>query len=272
MIHAEVIGSPVSHSRSPAIHCFWLDRLGIEGRYSATEVAAEELAGFLDERGSVPGWRGCNVTMPLKQQAARLAPVLTGAACTIGAVNLLSCDSGSLIGHNVDGEGFMEALRPRLAGRARRAALIGSGGAARAIARALAQEGFSIDLLARDREKARVLLSELAPGHDNRALALAESLEAAREPSILVNATPLGMRGHAPLPLDLAPLRPDTLVCDIVYEPLTTPLLAAAAERRLETLDGLHMLIGQAALSFEILFGTKPPREADDALRKLLLR
>ena len=278
-MRAEVIGDPIDHSKSPAIHGFWLDRMGLAGRYDRTRVPAEDLAAFLADRRGDPGWRGCNVTVPLKERIAPLLDRLNPAAALIGAVNTVVRDGDTLVGHNTDAAGFLEPLRAELARPHlfRMARVLGTGGAARAVVSALAGHDFTIVLAGRDVAKAEALLAELAPGEHH-----AVPLSTFAEPTdfrfddrvglldLVVNATSLGMRGQPPLPFDVSHAPPGSIVYDIVYAPLETPLLRDACARGLPVVDGLAMLVGQAAHAFALLFGTPPPRAYDDALRALL--
>ena len=174
--YAEVIGDPIAQSKSPAIHGYWLGKLGIEADYRATHVRAGELADYLHDRSTDEAWRGCNVTMPHKQAVmehlARLHPL----GERIGAVNTIVREAdGSLTGYNTDVAGFIEPLRPLLERRHlfRMARVIGTGGAARAIVAALADENVTIVLAGRDPAKARQLLDALDPGGEHHAVDLA---------------------------------------------------------------------------------------------------
>jgi len=280
--HAEVIGDPIAHSKSPLIHRFWLEQLGIAGRYERTRVEPPLLPAFLAERRADPAWVGCNVTIPHKQAVLPLLDGLDTHAARIGAVNTVVRDGERLVGHNSDAPGFLEPLRPHLAGRhlLRTARLFGTGGAARAIAHALLSEGFHLVLVGRTLAKAQALAAELGGGPDIHPA----QLDAFGPPirfdwgdmdgrlDLAVNATSLGMVGQPPLPLDLSHLPPGAIVYDAVYAPLETPLLAAAARAGHPVVDGLAMLIGQAAVAFRLFFGAEPPRDTagDAELRTLL--
>jgi shikimate dehydrogenase len=277
-----VIGDPIAQSRSPAIHGYWLGQLGLTADYRACHVAPGELADYLTARRGDPHWRGCNVTMPHKQAIMPLLDRLDPLARRVGAVNTVVREAnGALAGYNTDVPGFLEPLRPLLAGQHlfRMARILGTGGAARAIVAALAQEGFVLVLAGRDPAKARALLDELDPGGDHHAVDLAHFAGAtdfafddrAHCLDLIVNASPLGMAGQPPLLFDLSHAPPNSVVYDIVTHPLDTPLLKAARAAGLRTIDGLSMLIGQAAVAFEHFFGQPPPRaDGDAALRALL--
>ena len=282
MIYAEVIGDPIAQSKSPAIHRHWLERLGIEADYRAAHVRSEGLAAYLAERRADPAWRGCNVTMPHKQAVMPQLDRLDPLAARIGAVNtIVREDDGALTGHNTDAPGFLEPLRGLLdrVHLFRMARVLGTGGAARAIIAALAAENVVIVLAGRDPAKARPLLDELDPGGEHHATDFAhfaESTDFAFDDragcfDLIVNASPLGMAGQPPLAFDLTHAPPGSVVYDIVTHPADTPLLQAARAAGFPTIDGLSMLIGQAAVAFEKFFGRAPPRDdGDRGLRALL--
>lgn len=264
--YAEVIGDPVAHSKSPLIHRFWLDQLGIDADYRATRVAPDGLAAYFAERKSDPAWLGCNITMPHK--IAALGHVFDSGdlAQSIGATNTVIRDGDRLVATNTDAAGFYAPLAEvDLAGAP--VAVIGSGGAARAVLFALSRcDVGSVTLIARSPLKAAMLLSAL------KLRGATQMLDAPLPPvSLLVNASPLGMAGHDAFSGDLARLQPGAIVYDLVYEPLVTPLIAAAEARGLATIDGLEMLVGQAAVAFELFFDQPAPREHDAELRELLM-
>lgn len=266
MNYAEVIGDPIAHSKSPVIHGFWLDALGLAGRYEKTRVTADELGAFFAGRAADPDWRGCNITVPHKVAALDHVPDPGGVRETIGAINtVFRGEDGALIGTNTDAAGFYAPLAEfDLEGAP--VAVVGAGGAARAVLFALARAGVErVTILNRSPLKAMGLLSLFGLKGD------AVPLDAPIPPvALLVNASSLGMVGQPPLDLDLSNLPDDAVVYDAVYAPLETGLLKAARARELETVDGLEMLIGQAALAFELFFGKAPPRERDGELRALL--
>jgi shikimate dehydrogenase len=279
--YAEVIGDPIVQSKSPAIHGFWLGKLGLDAEYRACHVRSQALADYFSARRSDSAWRGCNITMPHKQAAIPLLDRIHPVARRIGAVNtVVRNPAGQLVGYNTDAAGFLEPLQPLLAPTHlfRMARIIGAGGAARAIVVALADQGFTLVLAARDPAKAQALLTELAPRGEHHAVALAHFASATdfafddREGllDLVINASPLGMAGQPALAFDFSHAPPGSLVYDIVTNPLVTPLLAEARARDLPTVDGLAMLIGQAAAAFERFFGAAAPREHDADLRGLL--
>ncbi len=281
--YAVVIGDPIAQSKSPKIHNFWLEKLGIEADYRACQVKPEGLADYLAERRADPLWRGCNVTMPHKQAIMPLLDQIDPAAAQIGAVNTVKRGSnGGLEGINTDSKGFLEPLRGDLdaAHYFRMARIIGTGGAARAIITALAGHGFTLVVAGRDPAKARALLDELAPKGEHHAIDLAHFADPTdfvfddREGCIdlIVNASSLGMAGQPPLAFDWSHAPPGAIAYDIVTAPLDTPFLRDARAKGHRTIDGLSMLIGQAAVAFEHFYGHPAPREHDAELRELLAR
>lgn len=279
--YAEVIGDPIAQSKSPLIHNFWLEKLGIDAEYRATHVMRGELAEFLASRRNDSAWLGCNVTMPHKQDVVPLLYNTQAPADAIGAVNTIyPAFDRLLVGANTDAAGFLEPLTKILAERHlfRMARVLGTGGAARAIIAALAKEGFTLVLAGRNPEKARSLLDELAPDGEHHN----PPLEHFASPTdfefddregcydLIINTTPLGMRGQLPLPFDFSHAPPGSVVYDIVTDPVETDFMKRARDAGFETIDGLSMLIGQAAAAFELFFGAKPPREYDEDLRARL--
>jgi shikimate dehydrogenase len=255
-----VIGWPVEHSRSPLIHRYWLAQYGIDGAYEKVAVPPEQLEGFL---GSLfeRGFTGANVTLPHKEAALRLADSADAAARAIGAANTLWFDDDAeLQATNTDVHGFMTHLvgeAPHWSKASRPVAMLGAGGAARAILYGLLQAGASKVLLMNpSRDRAEVL----ARSFDGvvEVIDWSQRNEALGGCGLLVNATSLGMTGKPPLVLDLAALPPDAIVADIVYSPLETPLLAAARARGNLTVDGLGMLMHQAVPGFQRWFGIRP--------------
>jgi shikimate dehydrogenase len=244
-------------------------------------VTADGLEAYLATRRDDPLWRGCNVTMPHKQAVIPLLDRLDPLAARIGAVNTIVAEDGKLVGYNTDAGGFLEPLRGELANQHlfRMARVLGTGGAARAIIAALARENVMIVLAGRNPDKARALLDELDPEGEHHVAPLshfAEPTDFAFDDrqglfDLVVNASPLGMAGQGPLDFDLSHVPPGSIVYDIVTHPLDTPLLQAARGAGFRTVDGLSMLIGQAAEAFERFFGVAPPRsDGDAALRQRL--
>ena len=280
--YAEVIGDPIAHSKSPVIHNFWLEKLGAAPTYRAQHVLSDKLGDYIKSRRIDPEWRGCNITMPHKQAAIDLADRLDPVATQIGAINTLVREGDQLIGYNTDAVGFLEPLRGELSQEHyfRMARVLGTGGAARAIVAGLAGQGFTIVLAGRNPDKARSILEEVAPKGQHHAVHLdhfAEPTDFAFDDrdgclDLVVNASPLGMRGQSELAFDWSHAPPGAIAYDIVTDPLDTALLRNARAAGHQTLDGLNMLIGQAAAAFEKFFGQAAPREHDAQLRELLTR
>jgi shikimate dehydrogenase len=266
--YAEVIGDPIKHSKSPLIHGFWLKKLGLVADYRATHVLADGLADYFNQCRDDPDWRGCNITIPHKVAALDHVADPGRVRDSIGAINtVFRGEKGELIGTNTDAAGFFAPIS-ELDWTGRDAVVVGAGGAARAILFALAQADIgSVTVLARSPLKAAALLSHF--GLKGKVQAIDVPLPPAE---LLVNSSPLGMAGQPPLDLNLSGLPDEAVVYDIVYAPIETGLLAAARGQGLDTVDGLDMLIGQAALAFELFFGQAPPENCEDELRELLLR
>ena len=265
--YAQVIGDPIAHSKSPLIHQFWLDALGIAATYEAEHVTPDRLAGYFEQRRNDANWRGCNVTVPHKIAALEFVTDPGDVRNSIGAINTVFRGSGgALVGTNTDAGGFYAPIADLdLAGE--RAIVIGSGGAARAVLFALAQADIGeVTILARSGLKAAGLLAQF--GLKGKVLPMDARLPKA---GLLVNASVLGMKGQEPLEIDLSPLPETALVYDLVYAPLETRLLKAAKARELDIVDGLDMLIGQAALAFQLFFGQAPPPDMEDELRAKLM-
>jgi shikimate dehydrogenase len=264
--YAEVIGDPIAHSKSPLIHNFWLEKLAIAGDYRKTHVLAEGLADYFAVRRDDPAWRGCNVTIPHKVAVLDLIEDRGDVRDSIGAMNtVIRAEDGTLVGTNTDAAGFYAPIADYdLAGRD--VILIGAGGAARAILFALGRcKVGHVTIVNRNVLKASALLAR--SGLRGAALPLGAPLPPA---ALVVNSSALGMAGSPPLEIDLSAMPDDCLVYDVVYAPLRTELLKQAEQRGFETIDGLEMLVGQAAVAFELFFGAAPPREHDAALRTLL--
>lgn len=264
--YAEVIGDPIAHSKSPLIHGFWLEKLGIRAEYRRTRVAPEELADWLKSRKSDPYWRGANLTIPHKEKIIPLVDDPDGLASSVGAMNIIVPDGRKrLHGYNSDISGFAEPL-DNFSLKGKTAAVYGAGGAARAVLAALRDMGIAhVTILNRSEDRARALLDQF--GLEGQVLPLFAPLPSVE---LVVNSTALGMDGYDPLAPDLSGLPSEAIVYDIVYAPLETELLAEASGRGLRTLDGLNMLIGQAAKAFQLFFGMEAPRDHDFELRALL--
>jgi shikimate dehydrogenase len=261
---AFVIGYPIKHSRSPLIHGHWLEHYGIQGSYEAIEVAPADLPAFLDRIRSGE-FVGGNVTVPHKEEAWRLVDFHDLETNELKAFNTLSqlptADGIAIYGENTDLYGFIANLDQQAPGWSdglENAIVLGAGGAARAVAAALAlRVSGKVRILNRTRERADALAADIVP---RRAVggALDDFAALAPDTQLVVNTTTIGMHGTRfdDLRLDLLPR--DALVTDIVYVPLVTPLLADARALGLRTVDGLGMLLHQAVPGFEAWFGVRP--------------
>ncbi|WP_406873055.1 shikimate dehydrogenase [Aminobacter sp. P9b] len=268
-LKAFVCGHPIAHSRSPLIHSHWLKSYGIDGSYTAIDVAPTDFAAFLSGLAAA-GLRGGNVTIPHKEAAFAAVQRRDEAAEQIGAVNTLWFEDGVLWGGNTDAYGFAANLDYFAPGWAKGdvAVVLGAGGASRAIIHALKQRGFKdIRIVNRTVARAEQLADQFGTGVT--AHPQAATLELLGDASLLVNTTALGMHGNEGLPADPATLPGHAIVTDIVYVPLETPLLTAAKARGLKTVDGLGMLLHQAVPGFERWFGKRPEVTAE--LRNLIV-
>jgi shikimate dehydrogenase len=263
-----VIGWPVEHSRSPLIHDYWIRQFGLPAAYRREAVPPERFADFVGHLAD-HGYVGANVTVPHKEAALRLsAPDAVAAA--VGAANTLWLDAGVLRSTNTDVEGFVASLDAGVPGWAvevESAVVLGAGGAARAIVSGLIERGVRrIHVVNRSLDRATALGRRfgervIPSDWDRRNDLLADA-------GLLVNTTTLGMAGQPPLEIDLARLPASAVVADIVYVPLVTPLLTAAGARGLRTVDGLGMLLHQAAGAFARFFGPRP--QVTQGLRTLV--
>jgi shikimate dehydrogenase len=275
MTKAFIVGHPVKHSRSPLIHGHWLKRYGLEGSYERIDVAPVNFADFLRsfERD---GFAGGNVTIPHKEAAFAGALRRTARAERLKAVNTLWFEDGVLWGDNTDVIGFMAHLDRSLGTSWGRdvdtALIIGAGGAARAVVAGLQDRPLKRIMVAnRTGPKAGELVDDLKGSGPAalEAVAWEELGPALARSRLIVNTTSLGMMGQPPLLLDLEVAPADAVVADIVYVPLKTPLLAQAEARNLRIVDGLGMLLHQAAPGFERWFGVAP--EVTPELRALIV-
>jgi shikimate dehydrogenase len=261
--YAEVIGDPIDHSLSPIIHSFWLDALKLKASYGRRRVNRAELSAYVAEKRSDPDWRGSNVTMPLKLDAVALADGAADWAVAAGAANVLMMREGKLVAANTD-VGAIAALVSRLhqaGARMGSVILLGNGGAARAALVALKLVGINnVRIQARDLAEATKLAVEFGLEVEP------ELFTAPIASDGLINATPLGMAGRDCLNCDLERMPVQGWVFDMVYDPVETPLIGAARGRGLQTVDGLHMLVEQAAASFKLFFGQDAPRDRDAEL------
>ena len=274
---AAIVGWPVEHSRSPALHGFWLKQHGIDGHYGRLPVepkraALEELTTFLKR---TPNARGCNLTLPHKIDIMPLLDRIDPLAKHIGAVNtVIKQADGTLEGRNSDGFGFLEALKqgaPGWQAAAGPAVVLGAGGAARAVIATLVAAGVPELRLVNRTQSSAIDLGVAFTPNDGRRIAIErwdERDDALDGATLLVNTTSLGMKGQPPLEIDVGRLSADAVVDDIVYVPLETRLLAAARARGQRCIDGLDMLLHQGRLGFEAWFGQKVAVESGAAPRR----
>ena len=268
---AAVIGHPIAHSRSPKVHGHWLRRHDVRGYYIPMDVGAADLERVLQTMPRM-GFVGCNVTIPHKETVLRLAQSVTDRAALIGAANTITFrDDGTMQADNTDGYGFLENIRHAATGWSPRdgaAAVFGAGGAARAVIVALLDAGApEIRLTNRSRARAEALRQEFGAKvivHD-----WVRAGNIVDDAATVVNTTSLGMEGKAPFRVPLDGLTPGAVVSDLVYTPLETDFLRAARAAGCIAVDGLGMLLHQAAPGFERWFGPRP--EVDDELRAAAL-
>ena len=264
---AGAIGWPISHSRSPLLHNYWFDRYRIDGVYVPLGVGPADLAAVLHALPKM-GFLGVNVTLPHKEAVLPLVDSLDPLAAEIGAVNTVLIDEdGRTRGCNTDGVGFLAHLSatvPDWRERTGKVVLIGAGGAARALAATFIQAGTAeLCLVNRTVERAEALLDRLdSKATRTSARPWSERQVALEGADLLVNTSSLGMTGQPPLELGLDALPSTAIVADIVYAPLETGLLEAAAARGHDTVDGLGMLLHQAVPGFTHWGGRAPAVDA----------
>jgi shikimate dehydrogenase len=270
LIKAFVTGWPVSHSLSPALHGFWLERHGIDGSYDALPVKPEAFGDFMRNLPD-SGLAGGNVTIPHKETAFALCDVLDGEAGAIGAVNTLWVEAGKVHGSCTDAYGFSANLDQNQPDwrNAQSALVIGAGGASRAIVHALLSAGIKqITVANRTLDRAQALIGNFSG--ELRACGWDAIPAAIPGAGLIVNTTSLGMQGgEGAETIDLRPAKSGAIVTDIVYVPLETPFLRSARDHGLATVDGLGMLLHQAVPGFERWFGVRP--KVDAPLREHLL-
>lgn len=268
---AGVIGDPIGHSKSPRLHGHWLSDYGLAGHYIPMQISAGDLPEALKTLPKL-GFKGINVTIPHKELALSLANEVTDAAARIGAANTLTFrEDGTFQADNTDGYGFIQNListAPSWQADTGPAAVLGAGGACRAIIVALLDAGCpEIRLSNRTKDRAEGLARQFGP----KINVVDWGQEAAlfSEVALAVNTTSLGMEGQPPFEFALDGLPNAALATDLIYTPLKTPFLQAASEKGCATVDGLGMLLHQAVPGFERWFGKRP--EVTDALRDIVL-
>lgn len=268
---AGVLGHPIAHSKSPLLHGFWLTRMGIKGHYIPMDVAPDDLAAAFETLPKL-GFRGVNVTIPHKEAALALADVITDRAATIGAANTITfMPDGKIHADNTDGIGFITNLRDRAPlwrPDAGPAAILGAGGAARAVIWALLDAGVpQVRIANRTRARADILCATF--GEKLRVYDWSDTPQMLQEAMTVVNTTSLGMAGQGDFPFGFDALSARAVVTDIVYNPLKTDFLSQAEAQGCIIVDGLGMLLHQAAPGFVTWFGQMPV--VDQATRDLVL-
>jgi shikimate dehydrogenase len=261
-----IFGHPVSHTLSPAMHNAAFDELGMNWRYLPFHVAPERLGEAVAGIRAL-GLRGVNVTVPHKEAVMRHLDRIDDEAGRIGAVNTIVNDDGVLTGHNTDGRGFVKSLEERgITVGGRRIAMLGAGGAARSVAFSLLASGAaSIHIANRTVSRAASLADDL--NRIRHAVTAASEIGSLSGFDILVNTTSLGLHPEDALPVDTAMLNNEIAVCDLIYNPAETPLLAAARRLGAKTVNGLGMLLWQGAVAFRLWTGAEPPV---DVMRRAL--
>ncbi|MGI9394019.1 MAG: shikimate dehydrogenase [Boseongicola sp.] len=268
---AGVIGSPISHSKSPKLHGYWLQRYGIRGHYIPMDVASDDLESAIRVLPKL-GFVGLNVMIPHKEHVLSIADLVTDRAALIGAANtLIFRKDGKIHADNTDGYGFIEALRqgaPNWKPAAGPAAVIGAGGAARAVLAALIEIGVEkIRISNRTRTRAEALRQDF--GTKIEVVDWVQAGNMFDGATTVVNTTSLGMTGKQEMRVPLDGISKPAVVTDLVYSPLETRLLKHARNAGCTTVDGLGMLLHQAAPGFERWFGARP--DVDDATRNAVL-
>ncbi|HAV09869.1 MAG TPA: shikimate dehydrogenase [Rhodobacteraceae bacterium] len=269
---AGVIGSPVAHSKSPRLHMHWLKAHGLPGHYIPMDVATDDLETALRTLPRL-GFVGVNVTIPHKEAVMKIADLITDRAALIGAANtLIFRKDGKIHADNTDGYGFIENLKqnaPDWAPKSGPAAVLGAGGAARAVISSLLEVGVP-EILVANRTRAR---SDALVQDFGARVTVVEWVQAGNmleDAATVVNTTSLGMVGKPELRVPLDGLRPGQVVNDLVYAPLQTRFLREAQEAGCTVVDGLGMLLHQAVPAFERWFGVRP--DVDAATRAAVLR
>lgn len=262
-IKAGLLGHPVSHSKSPLIHNYWIRKFGLNGEYTAMDVRPDQLEKHLKDCIK-NGFTGLNLTLPHKETVMEFCDTIDATAKAVGAVNTLVIYKGKISGFNTDVFGFTENIQdsePTFDFKAGPAVVIGAGGAAHAIVYALQEQGApDIRIVNRTAERAQELASKFK---NAKAVAWEERSDTLAGANILVNTTSLGLEGQPPLDMDLSYLDPKTLVHDIIYSPLYTPLLREAESHGCHVVNGIGMLVHQARPAFRNWFGVMPDYDAE---------
>ena len=269
---AGVLGSPIAHSKSPQLHRHWLTTYGIQGHYIPMDIAPQDLESVIRMLPRM-GFVGVNVTIPHKEAVLSMADLVTDRAILIGAANtLIFRKDGKIHADNTDGYGFIENLKtgaPNWAPKTGPAAVLGAGGAARAVVASLLDAGVP-EILVSNRTRVRAEKLKADFGSRLRIFDWVQAGNMLDQAALVVNTTSLGMIGKGEMRVPLDGLRKESVVTDLVYTPLKTKLLEAAEDCGCVTVDGLGMLLHQAVPAFERWFGKRP--EVDRATRAAALR
>jgi shikimate dehydrogenase len=252
-----ILGHPVSHSLSPAMHNSAFSRMGLDYCYIALDVHPSDLRAAI-EGARAMDFAGLNVTVPHKEAVMPMLDKMDPEASFIGAVNTVVNRNGKLIGYNTDGRGFMRSLEEEsIEVKGRKVLLVGAGGAARAVSWYLAEGGSDLSIYNRTSEKAGVLVGDLAINFKN--VSQSDSLEGIGQADIIINSTSLGLKPEDPLPFDPSGLKPGAAVVDLIYQ--ETPLIRQARQSGHKAINGLGMLLWQGVLASELWTGQEPPHE-----------
>lgn len=252
-----VIGDPIAHSLSPFMHDLWFEEHGVNGTYIPIHVEPDKLGQAVDSMKAL-GISGFNITLPHKQSIIPFLSKMDETAIVMNAVNTVTCEGGQLTGWNTDGDGFVKSLFMHPVELDAKVLVIGAGGAARGIAFALKRAGFE-DVTITNRTYRRA--EELAAATRSAALTLKDAEGSLGEFSIIVQTTSVGLAENEALPLSLDGLKPQSLVADIIYNPLETPFLKAAKEKDCMIINGVGMFVYQGAIAFEKWTGIQPDTE-----------
>ncbi|HCZ11035.1 MAG TPA: shikimate dehydrogenase [Nitrospiraceae bacterium] len=265
-----LLGRPVEHSLSPAMHNAAFGHLNLDYCYVTFPVRPDLLSDAVKGIRGL-GLGGANVTVPHKENVMPFLDEISEEAAFIGAVNTIKSDNGRLTGFNTDGRGFMQSLSEAgIAVKDKNILIVGAGGASRAIGYYLCKEASSVRLFDVDSNKAGLLKEHLNKLKGNATLINADSIKSKElfsDMDIIINATPLGLKPDDPMSVDISLIEGRHIVCDLIYK--ETPLLREAAKKGCKTMDGLGMLLWQGVFAFEIWTGIMPPAEI---MREALLR
>ena len=255
-----VLGFPISHSLSPQIHQYWLDKYNIDGNYKAIEVAPENLASQINFMKKNTFY-GANITIPLKEKIIDLCDEVSDTAQKIGAVNTISFQENKVIGDNTDAQGFISDCKKQSkinSFQNKTILLIGAGGASRAIIYALLEERVAkIIIVNRTVARAQELAQFFNKIYPTKFEILLELKQITESIDLIVNSSSQGMNGANDIEIDLAKFS-QPIIYDIIYKPLETKLIQDAKKLNLVAINGLGMLLFQAAYAFEIWFGIFP--------------